>query len=457
MRILETALPDLNIAALSRLTDSGPTRRQMLAGTAALIAQAGMARFAETQPTHNPPVAGQSAEAAPYSADVLPPGIRSRFVEDVNGIRMHVLEAGFETKDRPAVVLVHGFPELAYSWRKVMLPIAEAGFHVIAPDRRGYGRTSGWDVKFDDNLDPFTLPNHVCDVFGLVSAFGYKTVQAVIGHDLGSSVAAWCSLIRPDVFRSVVLMSAPFPGPPAIPFKTADAAQHGTRASSAGDAIYDELAKLDPPRKHYQKYFATREANEEMWHPPQGMHNFLRAYYHVKSADWKQNVPYPLQQRSAAEWAKLPRYYVMDLHKGMAETVAPAMPSPAEIAACKWLPDNELRVYSSEYGRTGFQGGFEEYRVRWIEQYRSALQLYAGRTIDVPSLFIAGKADWSVYQVPGNFEAMQKTACTRMLGSYLIEGAGHWVQQEQPEEVSRLLLQFLGNSAEARVRPVPAA
>ena len=84
----------------------------------------------------------------------------------------------------------------------------------------------------------------------------------------------------------------------------------------------------------------------------------MRAYYHMKSADWKQNTPFPLKERTASEWAKLPRYYVMDLDKGMAETVAPEMPSAAAIAACKWLPDDELKVYSAEYGRTGFRADF---------------------------------------------------------------------------------------------------
>src|SRR5207237_1408240 len=83
-----------------------------------------------------------------------------------------------------------------------------------------------------------------------------------------------------------------------------------------------------------------------MWHSPQGVHAFLRAYCHMKSADWKENAPFPLEARSASEWAKLPRYYVMDLHKGMAETVALAMPSATAIAACKWLPDNEVSVYA---------------------------------------------------------------------------------------------------------------
>lgn len=334
-------------------------------------------------------------------------GIRSRFV-NVNGLKMHVLEAGFDVKDQPCIVLLHGFPEIAYSWRKVMLPIAAAGFHVIAPDRRGYRRTSGWDVRYDDDPGPFATLNQVRDVVALAAAFGYSFLAAIIGHDFGSPLAAWCSLVRPDVFRSVVMMSAPFAGPPSVPFNTANATQSRISAELVSDPIYDQLANLNSPRKHYQKYFSSREANENMWHAPQGVHAFLRAYYHMKSADWRQNAPFPLKARTAAEWAKLPRYYVMDLNKGVAETVAPEMPSAEVIAACKWLTEDELRVYSSEYQRNGFQGGLEEYRIRFIDKYRAELQLFSGRRLDVPSLFIAGKSDWGVYQNPGDFEKMQK-------------------------------------------------
>jgi len=358
---------------------------------------------------------------------------------------MRVLEAGFEDNGRPAVVLLHGFPELAYSWRKVMLPLAAAGYYVIAPDRRGYGRTSGSDVSYDDDLDPFSTLNQVRDVVALVSNLGYHSVAGVIGHDQGSPIAAWCSLVRPDVFRSVVMMSAPFGGPPALPFNVPDTAP--AAKGPVVDPIYEQLAALRPPRKYYQQYFATREANDNMWHAPQGIHAFLRAYYHMKSADWKQNSPFPLAARTANEWAKLPRYYVMDLDKGMAETVAPEMPSAAAVAACKWLPDADLKVYSSEFERTGFQGGLQPYRLRWIAKYTAELQMFSGRTIDVPSLFIGGKSDWGVFQNPGELERMQTTACTRMLGVHLVDGAGHWVQQEQPEAVSDLYVRFLHDQA----------
>jgi pimeloyl-ACP methyl ester carboxylesterase len=369
----------------------------------------------------------------------LPSNIRSRFVDGINGLRMHVLEAGFETRGRRCVLLLHGFPELAFSWRKVMPSLAQAGYHVIAPDQRGYGRTTGWDADYDGELNSFRLINLVRDALGLVSAFGYASVDAVIGHDFGSPVAAWCALVRPDVFRSVVLMSAPFEGPPALPFGTVDASP----APKGEDRVHRELASLPRPRKHYQWYYSTREANADMHLAPQGVHDFLRAYYHHKSADWKDNQPYPLGSWSAGELAKLPTYYVMDLAKNMAETVAGEMPSAAAIGANQWLPDHELAFYSGEYARTGFQGGLQWYRCGTSGDFVSELQTWSGRSIDVPSCFISGKQDWGTYQRPGVLETMQARACSRMIGCHLVDGAGHWVQQEQPAEVSRLLLRFL--------------
>jgi pimeloyl-ACP methyl ester carboxylesterase len=373
----------------------------------------------------------------------LPASIRSRYVEGINGLRMHVLEAGFEAKGRPCVLLLHGFPELAFSWRKVMPALAEAGYHVIAPDQRGYGRTTGWDAHHDGDLNAFRLPNLVRDALGLVSAFGHRHVDAVIGHDFGSPVAAWCALVRPDVFRAVAMMSAPFGGPPSLPFDTAESPAR----PAPGDPVHRELAALPRPRKHYQWYYSTREADADMHHPPQGLHDFLRAYYHHKSADWKDNKPYPLAAWSASELAKLPTYYVMDLARTMPETVAEETPSAAEIAANQWLPDAELTYYASEYQRTGFQGGLQWYRCGTSGAFNAELQIWSGRTIDVPSCFISGKQDWGTYQRAGVFEAMQTRACTRMIGCHLVDGAGHWVQQEQPEQVNSLLLQFLRDAA----------
>lgn len=382
----------------------------------------------------------------------LPEGLRARHVNGVNGLRMHVLEAGHETPGRPCLLLLHGFPELAWSWRKVMLPLAAAGYHVVAPDQRGYGRTTGWSADYDGDLAPFRMLNLARDALALVSALGHRSVAAVIGHDFGSPVAAWCALARPDVFRAVALMSAPFAGPPVLPFGTADQAAEGAASGSAeGPArnaapavdLDTALAALPRPRKHYQQYYATRGANAEMRDCPQGLHAFLRAYYHVKSADWPGNAPFPLASSSAAELAKLPDYYVMDRGLTMAQTVAPHMPSPEAIAACRWLPDDELAVYTAEYARTGFQGGLQWYRCALDPAQAAELALFSGRTIDVPSCFIAGASDWGIHQRPGGLERMQRQACTRMTGVHLIEGAGHWVQQERAEEVARVMSGFL--------------
>jgi pimeloyl-ACP methyl ester carboxylesterase len=387
-------------------------------------------------------------KAGPLPPIPLPSSIRSRLVDDINGLRMHVLEAGYESKGRPCVLLLHGFPELAFSWRKVMPVLAEAGYHVIAPDQRGYGRTTGWDANYDGDLNPFRLTNLVRDALGLVSAFGHRSVAGVVGHDFGSPVAAWCALMRPDVFRSVALMSAPFAGPPQLAFGTVDVPSPPKRE----DPVHRDLAALPRPRKHYQWYYSTREANADMLHAPQGVHDFLRAYYHFKSADWKDNKPYPLQSWSANELAKLPTYYVMDLAKDMAETVAEEMPSASHIAANQWLPESELAFYSAEFARTGFQGGLQWYRCGTSDRFSAELETWSGRSIDVPSCFISGRQDWGTYQRPGAFEAMQATVCTRMLGCHLIEGAGHWVQQEQPGQVGRLLRQFLQAAAVQAIR-----
>ena len=408
----------------------------------ATVAAGGLALGAG--PTPATVVRTEIANLPPYGNGTLPPDIRSRAISGVNGLAVHILEAGYESPSRSAVLLLHGFPELAYSWRKVMGPLAAAGYHVIAPDQRGYGRTMGWDDSYDADSDAFRILNMVRDAVGLVFALGYREVAAVVGHDAGSPVAAWSALIRPDIFRSVVMMSSPFAGVPALPFNTANGAAP-PRPPQTDDELDAELAKLTPPRKYYQNYQRTPGANADMLYAPQGLHAFFRAYYHYKSADWAGNKPHPLKARTAQEMAQIPTYYVMERDKGMAATVAPMMPSAAEIAACKWLTEAEVEVYATEYARTQFTGALQGYRVRRGTDPKSIAEMhtFSGRAIDVPSMFIGGESDWGVYQTPGAAESMQKSACTRMLGFHLVEGAGHWMQQEQPEKVSGLLVNFL--------------
>ncbi len=371
----------------------------------------------------------------------LPDGVRARHVEGVNGLRMHILEAGFENAAaRPCVLLLHGFPELAWSWRELLVPLAQAGWHVVAPDQRGYGQTTGWARGHDIDLVPFGMPGLVRDMLALVARLGRREV-AVVGHDFGSPVAAWGGLIRPDVFRAVCMMSAPFGGAPAW---------GGAPESAAGPDLDAAFAALPRPRKHYQWYYTTRAADADMHGCPQGVHAFLRAYFHMKSADWPDNRPFPLAGWTAEALAQMPGYYVMDRGLDMAAQVAPHMPSPDAVAACRWLPEDVLRVYSAEFGRDGFQGGLNWYRGRVSPQRVADDALFAGRTIDVPACYIAGAADWCIHQAPGAFDAMQTRACTQWRGTYLIDGAGHWVQQEQPHAVLERLLPFL---AVVGVRP----
>ena len=366
---------------------------------------------------------------AEWPALPLPSSIRTRHVDGVNGLRLHLLEAG--EPGRPALLLLHGFPELAYSWRKLMPPLAAAGRHAIAPDQRGYGRSSGFDTAYDADLQPCGLRNLVRDAVALLDALGIARAAAVVGHDFGSPVAAWCALLHPERFASVALMSAPFGGPPVA-------------ASGSGD-IHAALAALPRPRKHYQRHYTTREANDEMWRCPQGVHAFLRAYYHMKSADWPGNRPHELPGWTADALAQMPEYYVMDLAAGMAETVAPHLPTAEQIAACAWLTEPELAVYAAEFGRTGFQGGLQWYRCATHPPCVAELQAHAGRTIDIPACFIAGAGDWGMFQKPGDLQRM-RGACTRFCGMHVVPGAGHWVQQEQPDAVLQLLRGFLADA-----------
>lgn len=411
------------------------TRRHFLqalgfiAGNAALASGEGIQR-SDADAREN-----QSVE---YGRSTLPRGVRSRRVDTNHDVVLHVLEAGFETTGKRCVVLLHGFPELAYCWRNQLLPLARAGFHVIAPDLRGYGLSASKAVAFDDDLLPYSMLNRVGDVLGLVRALGYEKVAAVVGHDWGGPTAQWCARLRPDVFQSVVSMSTPFLGAPALPLGTAE--NHATPAPEVD--IEKELTALPRPRKHYFWYSATRAANEDMWHAPQGVHDLLRELYYFKSADWKGNKPFPLKGWTAPELAKMPTYYIMDLNKGIAATMAEHKPSPVEIAACKWMTEADLQVYSHEFQRTGFQGGLNYYRVGLDLQLDGELNAFAGKTINVPACYIGGSREWAVYQTPGAFEGMH-SVCTRLKGVHLVDGAGHSIAEEQPEAVNRLLIEFL--------------
>ena len=356
----------------------------------------------------------------------LPDGVAARTVADVNGLTMHVLEAGDSAA--PLLILLHGFPELSFSWRKVMIPLAQAGWRVVAPDQRGYGGTTGWTPGYDVDLGEYSFATLTEDVAALVGALGCDRA-ALVGHDFGSPVAAWAALTRPDLFTSVALMSAPFAGPPGA-------------GPAPPASLHDDLAALTPPRRHYQWRYGDREAEADFLDHPAGFDAVFRAYYHCKSADWALNAPHKLDGWTAEALAVMPRYYVMDLGVGMGDQ-AMGMAPPAD-HICDWLTDEELRVYTGAFRATGMQASLNWYRNSTSQAHRDWAAQFAGRTIDIPACFIAGAQDWGVWQAPGALETMEGKACSDYRGTTLIDGAGHWVQQERPDAVVAALAKFHG-------------
>lgn len=237
-------------------------------------------------------------------------------------------------------------------------------------------------------------------------------------------------------------MSHPYREAPTLPFDIISNPQ----PSVEKEDIHKALANLPQARKHYQWYYSTAPAAMEMNNPNEELHKFLRGYFHLKSADWKGNDPKPLQAWEAQELAKMPYYYVMPLSSGMRRSVELDMnnedPVMVSRLSDRWLPDKDLEVYVEAWKNNGFQGGLNWYRVSTDPARMIDIELFAGRKIDIPLLFISGKKDWGTFQRPGAVENLDKV-CSRFAGTHLVDGAGHWVQQEQPEAVIELVSKFL--------------
>lgn len=374
----------------------------------------------------------------------LPEGVRSRTIS-VRDLAMHVLEAGDPAA--PLILLLHGFPELSYSWRDVLLPLSQLGYHVVAPDQRGFGRTGPPRVRYEDDRAPYRLINLAHDIIMLVFALGHTSAASIIGHDMGSTVAGCCAIARPDLFRTLVLMSTPLPG---VPSPMASAAPGGTHPAVG---LADALTQLDPPKEHYMRYFCSARADADMAYPgdPEGLRAFLRAYFHMKSADWEGNDPHPLPVPGRPEdlARSLPPYYIMPHGVGMPDAVRAGAPSAEEIRekGSRWMPEEVLGVYVSEFGRTGFQGGLNRYRTMIEEMCGRdwGMSMFVGKKVEMPAMFLAGRKDWGPHQSPGSLERLPKEVCLNMADEdvVLVEGAGHWVQQERPEEVVKNISRFL--------------
>jgi pimeloyl-ACP methyl ester carboxylesterase len=183
-----------------------------------------------------------------------------------------------------------------------------------------------------------------------------------------------------------------------------------------------------------------------MTEPKEGIQDFLRGYFHLKSADWDGNNPHVLSSFTASELTQLPNYYIMPLKTTMREVVAADMaledPAKVKVKSSRWLPDEDLAVYVSEFSRNTFQGGLNWYRIATNPAYMRDLELFAGKKVNVPAVYIAGSYDWGTFQEPGALERLAEI-CTDFKGAHFIVGAGHWVQQEQPENVLQWVTHFL--------------
>ncbi|KAH7913329.1 Alpha/Beta hydrolase protein [Hygrophoropsis aurantiaca] len=315
----------------------------------------------------------------------LSPRIISRSVSlDVHdNLQMHILEA-FPLNTDPAdtyplILLLHGFPELAYSWRKVLVPLADAhsGYHVVAPDLRGFGRSvpkadaegSPRKVEYHDPLGPFHILAIAEDVRSLVQALGYTSVAMLVGHDFGSPLAGYCVLAHPNVYKSVVFMSAPFAGidPPAVQ------ASADKPSTSLVNDIASALAALDPPRKHYTAYFSTPGANSDILEGGEDdLRQFIAGYFYMKGGRWPGNLTHALSSASAQsmpsiqnlanDLAILPEYYVMPLHESMKDVITRNTREYSTSRPHLEEDEDAIAVYASEFNRTGFQGGLNYYR-----------------------------------------------------------------------------------------------
>lgn len=326
--------------------------------------------------------------------------INHRVVE-TNWIRMHIAECGAG----PLVVMCHGFPESWYSWRDQLHALAQAGFHAVAPDMRGFGTTDQ-----PTEVDQYTLLHLVGDMVGLLDALGSESA-VIVGHDMGAFVAWHSALLRPDRFRAVIGVSVPFP--------PRSASRPSTLMPQTDDALY------------YLLYFQSGLAEKEF---QRDVRRTIRSLLYTGSADI----------------GSAPRDVTMVPRGG---GWLPLLTNPQSLPS--WITEEEVDFYVQEYARTGFQGGLNWYRN--FDRNWELLAPFADARVTVPALFIVGDLDLGVAVISGmdqdggidqaggmdHVNANMSKFVPQLRRTIVLPNCGHWAQQERPREFNTAVLDFL--------------
>jgi pimeloyl-ACP methyl ester carboxylesterase len=317
---------------------------------------------------------------------------------ETNGIRIHLAEQGAG----PLVLLCHGFPESWYSWRHQLRALAEAGFHAVAPDMRGYGQT-----ERPDAIDQYTLLHLIGDMVGLLDALG-EPHAVIAGHDWGAPVAWHAALLRPDRFRGVIGLSVPYrPRGPVRPT---------TAMPQTDDAVF------------YQLYFQTPGVAEAELE--QDVRFYLRGILFSNSGDG------PLREGglSEGEIGMVPRA------GGLRARMGTHMATPAFLPS--WITESDVDFYAAEFARTGFRGGLNWYRN--IDRNWELLAPFAGAKVTVPALHVVGERDLTLgFRGANELVANLSAFVPGLRRTIMLPGCGHWTQQERPAEVNNAMIAFL--------------
>jgi pimeloyl-ACP methyl ester carboxylesterase len=315
-------------------------------------------------------------------------------VIETNGIHLHIAEQG----QGPLVILCHGFPEGWYSWRHQLPALAEAGFHAVAPDMRGYGQS---DCPHE--IDQYTLLHLVGDMVGLLDALAAESA-VIAGHDWGAPVAWHAGLLRPDRFRAVIALSVPYR--PRMPVRPT------TVMPQTEDAVF------------YQLYFqAPGVAEAELERDPRAT---IRRLLYSGSGD----------ARGEASLATAGTVGMVPRNGGFLSRGA----DPASLPA--WLTEADIDHFAGEFARTGFRGGLNWYRN--IDRNWELLAPFAGSRVTVPALYVAGERDLVVaFRGMEQLIANLKRFVPGLRKTIMLSGCGHWTQQERPREVNGAMVEFL--------------